>query len=230
MIVRNWMQPNPMLVGSDMLVAEAKDIIMERKQPGLAVVDGGRLRGLLTQAHCLRAGHFVTRTQNPDELNYFVTRVKVKDIMVRNPATIQACDTMEDCLAKGRALGVSQFPVLEDGRVVGMISANEIFSLAIHLLGAWEKRSGLTVAPLTLGPGVLGRIVDVAEGAGAELQAVYPMTRHSAHGEEDGAKRVIIRFHAADVHAVADALVAKGIAVLEPLAAHERRAAPLPRS
>lgn len=215
MIVRNWMRRDPVVVGSDTLVSEAKDLIMARKLPGLPVVDGGRLRGLVTQAHCLRAGHHVSRTQNPDELDFFVTRVKVKDIMVRNPASIEARDTMEHCLAKGRALGVSQFPVLENGQVVGIISANEIFSLAIHLLGAWGKQGGLTVAPARLGPGVLGRIVDVAEGAGAELQAVYPLSGHGELCAADGSeRRVVIRFEAPDRDAVASALAANGIDVL----------------
>jgi acetoin utilization protein AcuB len=139
MIVRKWMRPNPLTVGSDTLVTEAKRIITEHKLPGLPVVDDGRLRGLVTPAHCLRASHFVTRTQDPDELTYFVTRLKVKDIMVRNPATVDASDTVEHCLSKGQVLGVSQFPVMEDGRVVGIISAGEIFSLCTWLLGALER-------------------------------------------------------------------------------------------
>ena len=74
-------------------------------------------------------------------------RLKVKDIMVRNPATVRATDTMEHCLLKGQELGVAQFPVVEGEKVVGVISANEIFQLAAHCLGAWERRSGVTLAP-----------------------------------------------------------------------------------
>jgi acetoin utilization protein AcuB len=216
MIVRNWMQPNPVTVDGDTLVSRAKEIITERNLPGLPVVDDGRLRGLVTPAHCLRAAHFVTRTQNPDELDYFVTRLKVKDIMVRNPATVDASDTMEHCLSRGLELGVSQFPVLEDGRVVGMISAAEIFSLTTHFLGAWGSPSGLTLALPRSGPGVLGRIVDVAEIAGAVLLALYPITRSGtrlASGFSE--KRLIVRFHAADVGVVAAALEAAGFRVLE---------------
>ena len=143
------------------------------------MVDNGRLRGLVTRANLLRMGSFVLRTQNADEFNFFVTRLKVRDIMVRNPATVQAGDTMEHCLHKGQELGVAQFPVMDGEQVVGVISANEIFQLAAHCLGAWERRSGVTLAPLRLGPGVLGRIVDVAEAAGAVLQAMYPIGRQS---------------------------------------------------
>jgi acetoin utilization protein AcuB len=225
MMVRNWMQANPLTVPSDTLVSEAKRLLAESNVHALPVVDDGKLRGLVTRANLLRTGHFVLRTQNPDEFNYFATRLKVRDIMVRNPATVQASDTMEHCLLKGRELGVAQFPVLDGDRVVGVISANEIFQLAAHCLGAWERRNGLTLAPVRLGPGVLGRIADVAEAAGAVLQALYPVGHNDATSEDGYPERkVTLRFHAHDFHEVVTALEAAGFPVLEA-AALER---PLP--
>ena len=216
MMVRNWMQPNPLTIPSDTLVSEAKRLMSENKLHALPVVDAGRLRGLVTRANLLRTGHFVLRTQSPAELDYFVKRLKVKDIMVRNPATLRGGDTMEHCLLKGQELGVAQFPVVDGEQVVGVISANEIFQLAAHCLGAWERRSGVTLAPVKLGPGVLGRIADVAEAAGAVLQALYPIGRQDGSaGGGFATKKVIIRFHAPDMGAVIAALEAAGYPVIE---------------
>jgi len=216
MIVRHWMQADPVVIGSDTLVSEAKRILSENKLHALPVVDEGRLRGLVTRANLLRMGAYVLRTQNPDEFNYFVTRLRVRDIMVRNPATVQAGDTMQHCLLKGQELGVAQFPVLDGERVVGVISANEIFQLAAHCLGAWERRSGLTLAPIRLGPGVLGRIADVAEDAGAVLQALYPIGHQDGHAEAGHAERkIVMRLHTNDMPGVVRALEAAGFAVLE---------------
>lgn len=216
MIVRNWMQRQPLTIGGDVQVSEAKRLISENKLQALIVVDArGRLRGLVTRANLLRLGHFVMQTQNPDEFNFFATRLRVRDVMVRNPATVDIGDTIEECLRKGRELGVAQFPVLDnDKKVVGIISANEIFQLAAHFAGAWEKRNGVMLAPLNLGPGVLGRIADVTEAAGAVLQAIYPIQLH--HEPEGGdEKSVILRFHAANVAAVVTALETAGFAVAE---------------
>jgi len=215
MIVRNWMQRAPMTIAGDALVSEAKRLISENKLQALIVVDArGRLRGLVTRANLLRLGHFVMRTQDPDEFSFFATRLRVRDVMVRNPATVDIGDTIEECLRKGRELGVAQFPVLDNDKVVGIISSNEIFQLAAHFAGAWEKRNGVTLAPLNLGPGVLGKIADVAETAGAVLQAIYPVKRH--HDDEgDDEKSIILRFHAADVAVVVTALEAAGFAVAE---------------
>ena len=136
MLVRDWMKAEPLTTGGETLVSEAKRLLTENNLHALPIVDGGRLRGLVTRASVLRMGHFVTRTQNPDEFAFFVTRLKVKDIMVRRPATVQADDTMELCLQRGRELGVAQFPVLDGDALMGVISATEIFQLAAHCVAS----------------------------------------------------------------------------------------------
>lgn len=216
MIVHNWMQSKPMTIPSDTLVSEAKRLLSDNNLHALPVVDHGRLRGLVTRANMLRMGHFVLRTQSPDEFSFFVNRLKVRDVMVRNPATVCGDDSMEHCLLRGRELGVAQFPVMEGEQVVGVISANEIFQLAAHCLGAWERRNGVTLAPLRLGPGVLGRIADVAETAGAVLQAIYPVGRSDQQADAGfPEKKVILRFQAKAVADVICALEAAGFPVCE---------------
>lgn len=220
MIVRNWMQPNPVVIDSDTLLSEAKRVLTENNLHGLPVVDGGRLRGLITRANCLRAAHFALRSQNADELNFFSSRLKVKDLMVRNPATIDANDTMEHCLRKGQELGVAQLPVMDGDQVVGIISASEVFSLAAHFLGAWEQRSGVTLAPLDLKPGMIGRIADLCEAAGAQVQAIYPIGKpEDVNPQEHHRKRVIVRFHCSDTRAVVKALEDAGFPVIESVQA-----------
>ncbi len=220
MIVRNWMQPHPMLIPGTMLVSEAKRLMSENHLHALPVIDDdGHLRGLVTRANLLRMGQFVLHTQDPDEFNFFVTRLRVRDIMVRNPDTVQATDTMEECLRKGQAHGVAQFPVLDGGEVVGVISANEIFQIAANFLGAWEHRNGITIGPVRVGPGMLGRIADIAESAGAVLQALYPInSRHDALAEDVLAeKRVIVRFHGGRLDEIVAAYEAAGFPVLEKI-------------
>lgn len=216
MIVRNWMQPNPVTVAPQALVSEAKQILAEGNLHALPVLEGERLRGLLTRVHCVRAAGFVARTQSAEEFAYFANRLKVADLMVRNPATIQAGDSVEHCLQKGRQLGVGQFPVLEGTRLVGLISAREILRLAGQVLGAMEDWCGITLTPADLENGALGRIAATAEGAGASLRALYPLGELGpGEGTEGLPRRVILRFIAADHSAVAQALEAAGFTVLE---------------
>jgi acetoin utilization protein AcuB len=130
---------------------------------------------------------------------------------------VQASDTMQRCLALGRKLGVAQFPVLDGERLVGIISANEIFQLAAHCLGAWERRSGVTLAPMRLGPGVLRRVVDAAESAGATVHALYPVGA-AARADDDlpGPEiSLALRFVGSTAESVREALQAAGLAVAD---------------
>ena len=220
MIVRDWMQAEPLTTGGDTLVSEAKRLMSENNLHALPVVEGGRLRGLVTRANLLRMGHFVLHTQNPDEFNFFVTRLKVKDIMVRNPATVQAGDTMEHCLLLGRQLGVAQFPVLEGETLVGVISANEIFQLAAHCLGSRHPHDGdFPAMPRRAAP----RSADATPASNAvAVQSLRPV--HHALEPMDGREpetELVLRFSTRNTAAVLRALETAGFPVA-------RAAEPLP--
>lgn len=210
MIVRDWMQPAPLTTVGDTLVSEAKRLMSENNLHALPVVEGLRLRGLVTRANLLRMGHFVLRTQNPDEFNFFVTRLKVKDIMVRNPATVQADDTMEHCLQLGRQLGVAQFPVLDGSVLVGVISANEIFALAAHCLGDRQH-------PGADGAATRPRLDDVARPPRSNnpvaVQSLRPVASARALVEDDPETEMVLRFSTRDTAAVLRALEAAGFPV-----------------
>lgn len=210
MIVRNWMRTNPTTIEGGMLLAEAYRIFSDQSIRAIPVVENGSLRGLLTRAHCLRAAENVARTQDNYEFDYFTNRLKVKDIMVRNPATIEASDTMEYCMRIGQEGGKSQFPVLNDGKVVGIITATEVFSMAAHMIGAWDNYSGVTLQALSINSEDINRISTLVYKAGAKLQSIYPMPKE---GEEF--KRIVIRFQTDDLDAVVEKLENEGFKILE---------------
>ncbi|HER26859.1 MAG TPA: CBS domain-containing protein [Rhodospirillales bacterium] len=210
MIVRNWMQENPTIIGGDTLVVEAKRILSEGSLRALPVVDDGRLRGVVTRAHCLRAAEAITRNQDPHEIDYFVNRLKVKDIMVRNPETVEVGDTMAYTLFKGQDKGVSQFPVMDDNAVVGIVSAAEIFYLSAQLLGAWENWCGITLDNVAVGKGTLAEIAVFVESQGATLHAIYQLAK-----QDTREKRVVMRLDSKDMDAIVAALIEAGYHVVE---------------
>lgn len=210
MIIRNWMRRDPVTVGEDTLVSEANRIINENHLRCLPVIDGrGRLRGLVTRKMCLRAAENAMRSQDAFELQYFTGRLKVKDIMVRKPKTVDADATMESCLLRGQEERVSQFPVIEGDQVVGLISATEIFGLAAHMMGVWESWCGITLEPTAVESGTLGTVARVVEGTGATLKSMITI------GTGSEPRRVIIRLVSADIDMVAQAVEAAGYRILE---------------
>jgi acetoin utilization protein AcuB len=193
-----------------MLLAEAYRIFSDQSIRAIPVVEDDTLRGLLTRAHCLRAAENVARTQDNHEFDYFTNKLKVKDIMVRNPATIEAVDTMEHCLRIGQEDGNSQFPVLDNGKVVGIITATEIFSMAAQIIGAWDNYSGVTLQADTINSEDMNRIAGMVDEGGARLQSVYPI---SVEGEEY--RRIVVRFETDNLDTMVKIFENEGFAVLE---------------
>lgn len=193
-----------------MLLAEAYRIFSDKSVRAMPVVEDGTLRGLLTRAHCLRAVENIARTQDNHEFDYFTNRLKVKDIMVRSPATIEATDTMEYCMRVGQENGNSQFPVLDNGKVVGIITATEIFSMAAQLIGAWDHCSGVTLQVNTDSPVDMNRLATLVDEGGARLQSMYPLR---VEGEQH--RRIVVRFETDNLDAMLKIFENEGFAVLE---------------
>ncbi len=210
MIVRNWMRPDPTTIESSMLLAKAYRIFSDQSVRAVPVVDEGILRGLLTRAHCLRAAENVARTQDNYEFDYFTNKLRVKDIMVRRPATVNTEDTMERCLRMGQEDGKSQFPVLDDGKVVGIITATEIFAMAAHIIGAWDNYSGVTLQATSTSPRDINGIAAIVDENGARLQSIYPLPKE---GEEY--KRIVIRFETDKLDSLIEIFEDEGFTVLE---------------
>ncbi len=193
-----------------MLLAEAYRIFSAQSVRAIPVVEDGALRGLLTRAHCLRAAENVARTQDNYEFSYFTNKLKVKDIMVRNPATIEAADTMEHCMRIGQEDGKSQFPVLDNGQVVGIITATEIFSMAAQLIGAWDNCSGVTLLAASDNPENIHRITTLVDRGGAKLHSIYPL---QIKGEKQ--KRIVVRFASDKLENMVRIFEQEGFTVLE---------------
>lgn len=210
MIIRNWMQTEPVTVTSDTLVVDAQRLVSDHDLRILPVVDEGRLRGVLTRKNLNEAANCVARTQNIHEVNYFVNRLKVKDLMNRMVKTVNDDDTVEYCMLKGQRESVSTFPVLREGSLVGLVSEVEIFNSLLQILGAEEKWHGVSIGPVEVPSGTLSRVAALVEDSGATLHAVFTMRIKNSTK-----KKIILRFESENLAQVVDVLRQTGYGPFE---------------
>lgn len=210
MILRNWMERDPMTVGSDTLAADALKLMQEKKLRALPVMDGENLRGLVTRRDLQGCAAAVARAQDEHENDYFLTRLKIKDIMIRMPHTVDASDTVEYCMLKGQQELIRNYPVMDNGKLVGLVSSLELFEAISQVLGAEEIWCGITLEPMLIQGGTLGKVAQVVDQAGATLQGVFTMRL-----PQQKEKRIILRFESRDPAKVAQALKDAGFGILE---------------
>ena len=210
MLVKNWMHKNPVTISSDMLAAEAKAMFDEHHLPFIPVVDGGTLRGILARRDIREAASCVTASQSIHEVNFFNTRLKVKDLMVRKPVTLSVDDTVETALIRGKEFSRSFFPIMEGEKLVGTISDRDLSSSMYQILGVAEKLSGISVELDQHNGHTLKNIIEALCLAGVELHRFFTMA-----DPETKKKRLLLRFEAKDMDTVVTVTEKSGFHIIE---------------
>lgn len=210
MIIRNWMRRDPVTLSSNTLVREAQEVVNKHGLRYIPVVDDGVLRGILRRRDLYEAATHVTSRQSVYELKYFNEKLKVKDLMIRRPKTIEAHEPVEEAMRKGVELGVSFFPVVEEGRLVGTVSYEEIFETFSQVLGVRKPWIGITLQDVEVGPSTLRKIAELVEKAGATLRSIFTLGQPGSTKE-----KVVLRVETMAPKAVLEGLRNSGYKILE---------------
>jgi acetoin utilization protein AcuB len=162
MRIRDVMTKNPVTVDSETLVLDAQKIMRENNIRRLPVVDKGKLVGIVTQHDLLQASPSPATSLSIHELNYLLARMKVKEIMKKNPMTLTPDTPFEEALKMGQDKKIGSFPVVENGKLVGIATESDIVRFLTHALGIREEGSRVTIEGLGGKFGDLEKIIAIA--------------------------------------------------------------------
>ncbi len=104
-------------VGPDETVYAAIKLMADEDVGSLLVMDGDALVGIVTERHYARDVMLKGRT-SPQTL--------VRDIMETEVACVEPNETVETCLRLMTEERVRHLPVVDDGRVVGIVSIGDL--------------------------------------------------------------------------------------------------------
>jgi len=210
MFVKNWMLPQHHSISGDALASEAAALILEHNLKMLPVVDNGRLRGVVHRKDLSEAATCVSGTGDLCEINYFCNKLKVKDVMIRMPVTVSIEDSVEDTLIKGREMMMSTFPVMDGGKVVGVVSDREIVVTLFKLLEASKARTRITLTGVTLEKGTLSDVLNIVDESDSIARAIFTVPEGM-----NGKVRVVVRVESENPGVLRKALENKGYNILE---------------
>ncbi|HUW65634.1 MAG TPA: CBS and ACT domain-containing protein [Spirochaetia bacterium] len=131
MFVQNHMTPSPVTIAPDTAVEEALSLMHRRKCRHLPVVEEGHLVGLVTKRILLQAlspgsgGEHVG--QDPS--------LTAKQVMVSRPVTVTPDCPVEEAALLMRDHKIGSLPVLEGGRLVGIITQTDMVEALVRFFG-----------------------------------------------------------------------------------------------
>ena len=148
MRIKDMMTKNPISVDSDTYVLDAQRMMKENNIRRLPVVEKGKLLGIVTKHDILEASPSPATSLSVHELNYLLSKMKVKEIMKKNPVTLTPDTPFEEALKIGQEKKIGSFPVLENGKLVGIATESDIVRFLTRALGVREEGSRITIEGL----------------------------------------------------------------------------------
>ncbi len=134
MKVKNWMKVNPVTIERTALLQEAAELMEEHAIRHLPVVENDHLVGFITQTD-LRQYFFPA----------MVERIPVHEVMVVNPITIDVNSSIEKAARLIHDFKIGGLPVMDKKKLVGMITASDIVSGFIEVMGLLRSSMRLDV-------------------------------------------------------------------------------------
>jgi len=208
MRIRDLMSTNVVTVSEDTSIHDAKKIMDAHKIRRLPVMRKDKLVGLVTKHMLLGASPSPATSLSIHELQYLLAKMTVKDIMVKNPYTISPDMPAEEGLQVGQEMGYGAFPVVEDGRLVGMVTESDIVRLMTRVLGVREKGKRIDIKG-SKNFGDMKRIMEILDEHKIILLSM--MTLPPEHEDDDWL--VVLRLKSGDAEPIARELTSSGFTV-----------------
>lgn len=206
MRVRHIMTSPVVSVSSDTPVLEAAKLMKEKRIERLPVVDDGELQGIVTKDRVLRASPSMATSLSLHEIHYLFAKLTVREIMQKDVVTISPDSTVENAVRLAQERRVGCLPVVEDGRVVGILTTNDFFYLVLNpVLGIGEKGSRVSVHHCTT-PHQLVDVLKCVADVGCEvINAAY------LPGRRGGERDFIIHIGEEDASALVSCMRQRGL-------------------
>ena len=135
MLVARRMSRNPIAIEPEASIQEAIELMKEHSIRHLPVVDGEeRLVGWVSDTD-LR-GVFIAS---------MIEELTVGDVMIADPITVSSSDVLEQAALLITKHKIGGMPVLEDGKLVGIITVVDILEAFVDIMGVLASSSRLDV-------------------------------------------------------------------------------------
>jgi len=194
MLVKNWMSKPAITIDEDESMYEATKLLKNHNIKMLPVMSKGKLVGIITDRDLKRASASDAITLEIHELLYLISKIKIKEIMTKNPITVPQDCTVEETAEILLKHNISGVPVVDQYHdVVGTITQNDLFRILISLTGA-ERRGIQFGIEVEDRPGSIKEVTDIIREYGGRMASI--LTSYDMAPE--GFRRVYVRMYGID--------------------------------
>lgn len=161
MSVKDFMTKDLVTVTPKTKIFDAVDLMKKYDIHGLPVIDNDKLVGLITEGTIQEALPSKATSLSVHEVNYLLNKTVVADVMIKDVKTVAPDAELEDGIYLMRQNRINVLPVLDDEKLVGIITNNDIFDAFLKLTGYHEGGTHVQLKILEDKKGVLARVAKI---------------------------------------------------------------------
>ncbi|HBV99523.1 MAG: acetoin dehydrogenase [Peptococcaceae bacterium BICA1-7] len=206
MFVKDCMSTTPISITPTTPILEALNTMKKNKIRQLPVVENNRLVGLVTERELLTVTPSPATTLSIYEMNYLLAKMVVKEVMVKNPVTVEPSSNIEDAALIMRDKKLGSLLVTENGKLVGIITQTDVFDKLISMFGLRKAGTRLVIETDDR-VGALADIVDEVRNLGLNLVGV------AIADKSDRKVQIMLRISTADPGPLVKNIKEKGFTV-----------------
>jgi acetoin utilization protein AcuB len=209
MLVKDRMTSDPVVITTDTSLKEALEIVRSKPFRHLPVLDeNGKLVGIVTEKSLVYASPTSTTALSVFEVDYILSRTKVGQIIQGSVVTVGPDWPVEEAARVMVDRRIGCLPVVEDDKLVGIISDTDIFRVFVEGLGGGHPSLRITVVvPEKVGS--LARITSRVVALGGNIYSLGIFW-----GERPEDRVIVFRLEGVDRDIAVQALEADGIQVI----------------
>ena len=170
----------------------------------LPVVKGDRVVGIVSDRDVKKAAPSQFDYPTAEEFRAFTSAVTVKEIMTKEVITVSPLTPIEEaaCLMNQKRIGA--LPVVQEGRLVGILTEADVLGVMIEMMGATQTASRIEIE-ISASHGVLTEVIQIVEGQQVEIASLVTLPTC------EGARRLLIlRLRTINPDPVVKALTERG--------------------
>jgi acetoin utilization protein AcuB len=133
--VQDCMSLSPFTISPEDSLQTAMDLLYKHNVRELPVVEHGRLIGIVTDRDLRHISPSYPVFRDQQEIRYYLQNLKVAAAMTVDPLVVSPETSLVEAAKLLRTYRIGSLPVVEDERLVGLISVTDLLSVFIEQNG-----------------------------------------------------------------------------------------------
>ncbi len=203
MLIREIMHPDPLTITPSTTLCDAYKMMQDKGIRHLPIIENEKLIGIVTDRDLrLATSRLAKRPFDPTS--------EVREIMSHPVETTNPSDPIERATQLMRELKIGCLPVVEDLRLVGIVTNADLLDAMLLLTGV-HKPSGRIDIRLSDKAGELARLTSLLSERKINIHSIL------TYQEKNDKARLVLRVNTMEIRKLAEAICENGFEVLWPV-------------